>query len=84
MRALIVAAITPCAACAEQALVRHHGVMPRGQATAERVRFARTEPGTENSIEIHVTPKRATFEPRNAPDKCALCARRALSRCKKA
>jgi hypothetical protein len=41
------------AARAEPALVGDHGVMPGGQARAQRLRFVRAGSGTEKQIRIH-------------------------------
>ena len=51
--ALIVAGATRSGA--KPAFVGHHGVMPGGQSSAERLRLVRAETGTKDSIRIHVT-----------------------------
>jgi hypothetical protein len=52
----VVAADVDGSRAAEAAFVGHHGVMPRGQSSAERCRIGRSEARAEPQVWIHVTP----------------------------
>ena len=64
VRALIVTGVA-CVPRPEAAFMRHHGVVPRGQASAERCAAVCSMAGAEHCIRIHLTP--ILSQARNVP-----------------